>query len=54
MTKLVNIKQQDAMTKILDMVPDFVNKFTGGSHDVSPEALKVAEEMAAADEEKTE
>ena len=53
-TKLVNIKQQDAMTKILDMVPDFVNKFTGGSHDVSPEALKVAEEMAAADEEKTE
>ena len=53
-TKLVNIKQQDAMTKILDMVPDFVNKFTGGSQDVSPEALKVAEEMAAADEEKTE
>ena len=51
---LINIKQQDAMTKILDMVPDFVNKFTGGSHDVSPEALKVAEEMAAADEEKTE
>ena len=50
-TKLVNIKQQDAMTK---MVPDFVNKFTGGSQDVSPEALKVAEEMAAADEEKTE
>jgi uncharacterized spore protein YtfJ len=49
-TKLVNIKQQDAMTKILDMVPDFVNKFTGGSHDISPDALKVAEEMAAAEE----
>ena len=28
-TKLVNIKQQDAVTKVLDMVPDFVNKFTG-------------------------
>ncbi|WP_418578573.1 GerW family sporulation protein [Hungatella sp.] len=49
-TKLVNIKQQDAMTKILDMVPDFVNKFTGGSHDISHDALKVAEEMAAAEE----
>ena len=27
-TKLVNIKNQDGMTKILDMVPDLVNKFT--------------------------
>ena len=27
-TKLVNVKNQDGMTKILDMVPDFVNKFT--------------------------
>lgn len=27
-TKLVNIKNQDGVTKILDMVPDFVNKFT--------------------------
>ena len=26
-TKLVNIKNQDGVTKILDMVPDFVNKF---------------------------
>ena len=25
---LVNIKNQDSMTKILDMVPDFVNRFT--------------------------
>ena len=29
-TKLVNIKYQDGMTKILDMVPDFINKFTSG------------------------
>lgn len=28
-TKLVNIKNQDGMTKLLDMVPDIVNKFTG-------------------------
>lgn len=27
-TKLVNIKNQDGITKILDMVPEFVNKFT--------------------------
>ena len=29
-TKLVNIKNQDGMTKILDMVPDFIYKFTSG------------------------
>ena len=49
-TKLVNIKQQDAVTKILDMVPDFVNKFAGGTNEVSKEAVRVAEEMAAAQE----
>ena len=27
-TKLVNIKNQDGITKVLDMVPDFVNRFT--------------------------
>ncbi|MCD8023497.1 MAG: GerW family sporulation protein [Lachnospiraceae bacterium] len=29
-TKLVNVRNQDAVTKILDMVPDFVNKFADG------------------------
>ena len=29
-TKLVNIKNQDGMTQILDMVPDLVNRFTSG------------------------
>lgn len=28
-SKLVNVKNQDMITKILDMVPDFVNRFTG-------------------------
>ncbi|MDE6313546.1 MAG: GerW family sporulation protein [Lachnospiraceae bacterium] len=28
-TKLVNIKNQDAVTKILDLVPDVLNKITG-------------------------
>ena len=27
-SKLVNVKNQDGITKILDMVPDFVDKFT--------------------------
>lgn len=27
-SKLVNIKDQDGITKILDMVPDLINKFT--------------------------
>jgi uncharacterized spore protein YtfJ len=30
-SKLVNIKEQDSVTKILDMVPDLINKFTKGS-----------------------
>lgn len=46
-TKLVNVKQQDAVTKVLDMIPDFVNKFTGGKkEDISEEAMQVAEEVA--------
>ena len=28
-TKLVNVKNQDKITKILDMVPDVVDRFTG-------------------------
>ena len=31
-TKLVNIKNQDGMTKTIDMVTDFINKFTSGKH----------------------
>ena len=27
-TKLVNIKNQDTITKILDMIPDVVDRFT--------------------------
>lgn len=54
-TKLVNIKQQDAVTKVLDMVPDLVNKFTNGKKEkISEDALKAAEEMAAASESPAE
>ena len=37
-TKLVNIKNQDGITKILDMVPDFVNKFTSKNDVVSEDS----------------
>lgn len=30
-TKLVNVKNQDSMTKILDMIPGFVEKFSNKS-----------------------
>ena len=37
-TKLVNIKNQDGITKLLDMVPDFVNKFTSKNDVVSEDS----------------
>lgn len=51
-TKLVNVKNQDGLTKVLDMVPDFVNKFAGGKkEEVSEKAMETAQEIAAAGEE---
>lgn len=34
-TKLVNVKNQDSITKILDMVPDFVNKVISGKKETT-------------------
>lgn len=36
-TKLVNIKNQDSVTKILDMVPDIVDKFTTKKEEIIPD-----------------
>lgn len=30
-SKVVNVKEKDSVSKILDMVPDVINKFTGNS-----------------------
>ncbi|MBP1756695.1 MAG: hypothetical protein H6Q59_3093 [Firmicutes bacterium] len=30
-SKVVNIKDQDSVSKVIDMVPDLINKFTKGS-----------------------
>lgn len=49
-TKLVNIKNQDSITKILDMVPELVDKFTGkGSQKKSSAAEEDAKKAAAED-----
>lgn len=43
-TKLINIKNQDGVTKILDMIPDLVDKFTAPKQDMmsDEEAKKAA------------
>lgn len=50
-TKLVNIKNQDGLTKILDMVPDFLNKFTDGKRS---EVVLSEEKEEKSDIDKTE
>ena len=48
-TKLVNVKNQDGITKILDMVPDFVNKFTSKDSVISEAVDPDAKSKAAED-----
>ena len=44
-TKLVNVKNQDGITKILDMVPEFVNKVISGKNETENEVDDEAEEF---------
>ena len=54
-TKLVNVQNQDAITKVIDMAPDFINKFMGGKPAVPDETLQAAKDTASAyDTGKTE
>lgn len=39
--RLVNIKNQDSMTKILDMIPDLVDRFTAKKEDAVPDSEAV-------------
>ena len=53
-TRLVNIKNQDAVTKILDMVPDLINKFTkkdDGSEYSAEEVEHILEQEAKKEQE---
>ena len=36
-TRLVNIKNQDTVTKVIDMIPDIVDKFTAPKEDMIPD-----------------
>ncbi len=47
-TKLVSVKNQDSVTKILDMVPDLVNKFTVPAPDADPTKVTTEDAVAAA------
>lgn len=46
-TKLVNIKNQDTVTKILDMVPDLVDRFTSRNDEkmTEEEVVDILDEM---------
>ena len=45
-TKLVNVKNQDGVTKVLDMVPDLINRFAPGR--------SVGQEKKSAQEQKVD
>lgn len=45
-TKLISIKNQDAISKLLEMVPDLIDRVTGGNR-ISKPAQSKADEMAA-------
>lgn len=45
-TKLISIKNQDAITKLLEMVPDLIDRVTGGNRVTKP-AQEAADAMAA-------
>jgi len=49
-TRLVNIKNQDTMTKVLDMIPDIVDKFTAPKEEMIDDDAAV--EAAFPDEKK--
>ena len=47
--RLVNVKNQDAVTKVLDMIPDFVDKFTAGKNS-DPEVDKAVDDILNGEE----
>ena len=46
-TRLVNVKNQDSITKVLDMVPDLINRFTKGKVKDEDVSSKVDEALNA-------
>ena len=53
-TRLVSLKNQDGVSKVIDMMPDIVNHFTAGkSTKEDKKAMKDAAREAAKDQEQT-
>ena len=52
-TKLVNVKNQDILAKIIDMIPELINNFAAKDK-ISDEVENLAKEMAEESEEKIE
>lgn len=52
-TKLVNIKNQDTITKVLDMVPDVIDRFTKKKEEKEVVTEEEAIEIAFPDEKET-
>lgn len=51
-TKLVNIRNQDSLSKLIDMAPDLINKFTSRDKVVTTPEEDSAMAQAAKDEER--
>ena len=43
-TRIINIKNQDGVTKLMDLVPDIMNRFSAGKDPKVEEAVKEAKE----------
>lgn len=53
-SKLVNVKNQDSVTKILDMVPDLINKFSSKKSEKDDTTAKVDEALKKQKKDETE
>lgn len=53
-SRLVNVRNQDGLTKVLDMVPDFVNRFTSGNGFAAGGGNSAGASAKAADAENTD
>ena len=52
--RLVNIKNQDAVTKVLDMVPDVIDKIFGPKYQEDPDVEEKVDEIVRESGEKKE
>ncbi len=52
-TRLVNIKNQDTLTRLLDMVPDVVNKFTAPKYKEDKDVDEAVDTILSGEEKKT-